>query len=126
MTVPVMSFYIIHFRPSNVRKSIVAAVLFLSLSISLFGCATTTSTDRNSDGSQITVEGRAVVMGNVPFARLILETKDRNSYILEMDGAMRDSLMTPAQIKVTGKLKVGEWNGRPFAQIKVSELTHVQ
>jgi hypothetical protein len=79
MTVPVMSFYIIHFRPSNVRKSIVAALLFLSLSVSLFGCATIISTDRNLDGSQITVEGRAVVMGNVPFARLIPRTAIRIS-----------------------------------------------
>ncbi len=126
MTVAVMSFYITYFRPICFFKRLSTAVLLFSLSGLLLGCATTAQNDGRTALNQITVEGRAMVMGNVPFAKLILETSDRNSYILEMDRAMRDSLMTPAQIRVTGKLVRGEWNGLPFAQIHVSNLVHIQ
>lgn len=84
------------------------------------GCAT-----MHQSSDQITVEGRAVVMGNVPFAALILETKDHNSYILKMDAALRDSLMTPAMIRVKGQLYLDNWNGRPFAHIRVASFEHV-
>ncbi|MDA1027619.1 MAG: hypothetical protein O3B41_01015 [Bacteroidetes bacterium] len=116
-----MSFYILHFDPFHANKWRYGSFLTVLLIGAMVGCVSVAPTAQN----QITVEGRAVVMGNVPFAKLILETSDRNSYILEMSREMRDSLMTPAQIRVTGSLSVGAWNGRPFAQIQVSDLKHV-
>lgn len=120
MTVRDMSFDILHFDPTLAKKWRYGPLLAVLLIGAMVGCVSVAPTAQN----QITVEGRAVAMGNVPFAKLILETSDRNSYLLEMSREMRDSLMTPAQIRVTGSLSVGAWNGRPFAQIQVSDLKH--
>jgi len=33
--------------------------------------------------------------------------------------------MTPARARVTGILRLGEWNGRPFTRLKVDELVPI-
>ena len=116
-----------HFSPASKSRQIAARAfgvlmgLFVVAALSA-GCGTV---QHVKGGAPITVSGRAVVMGNVPFTALILETKDRNSYILTMGNAMRDSLMTPAQIEVEGELYLAEWNGKPFAHIRVSQLKRI-
>ena len=127
MTVFDMSFYIMHISPISTSKrantrafGVLLGIMILATVVA--GCGTVQNA--KSDAI-ITVSGRAVVMGNVPFTALILETKDRNSYILKMDDAMRDSLMTPAQIEVQGELYLGQWNGKPFAHIRVSDLKRI-
>jgi len=106
-----MSFYVKHFRP-------ILVVAFLASVAS--GCTT-----MHQASNQITVQGKAIVMGNMPFAALILQTDGNNSYILKMEGAMRDSLMTPAYINVSGTLYLDEWNGLPFAHIRVDSFRFV-
>ncbi|NQV72947.1 hypothetical protein HQ496_07480 [bacterium] len=122
-----MSFYIMYFSPISTSKRAVTRALGALLSIMMVaslaaGCGTV---QHAKSDALITVSGRAVVMGNVPFTALILETKEHNSYILKMDEAMRDSLMTPAQIEVLGELYLAEWNGKPFAHIRVSQLKRI-
>jgi hypothetical protein len=127
MTVFNMSFYIMHFSPASKSRQIAARAfgvlmgLFVVATLAT-GCA---SIQQAQSEAAITVSGMAMVMGNVPFTALILETKDRNSYILTMGNAMRDSLMTPAQIEVEGELYLAEWNGKPFAHIRVSQLKRI-
>ena len=91
----------------------------LCLGIFLSGCANR----QIASHDDITVEGYVVMMGNEPFAELILKTSDNNSYVLKMEPEMRSSLMTPATLEVTGKLYLGSWNGSPFAHIEVREYS---
>lgn len=74
-------------------------------------------------GSQdVTVTGMVTVRGNVPFHETVLITEDNNWYLLDMESAMRDSLMTPARIRATGPVRLGEWNGRPFTRMAVRKM----
>ena len=94
------------------------AYLFL-LGAVLTGCAQLPIDSPN----QITVEGYVTMMGNEPFAELILKTSDNNSYVLKMEPEMRSTLSTPANLKVSGRLYLGSWNGSPFAHIQVKEFS---
>lgn len=126
MTVEEMSFYKTNFAPAWRRA---LAALALGCAMLMAGCVATsgaTKGDAATGGApsdHITVEGRAVVMGNVPFTALMLQTEDRNSYILKMDAEERAELMTPARVRVSGVLYLDDWNGRPYAHIRVLKLT---
>ncbi len=73
----------------------------------------------------ITAEGIVTVRGNVPFTAVVLETDDHNWYILEMTQSMRDGFMTPARLKVNGRLYLDDWRGRPFAHLEVHEFEQI-
>ncbi len=94
------------------------AYLFL-LGVVLTGCAQLPIDSPN----EITVEGYVSMMGNEPFAELILKTGGNNSYVLKMDPEMRSTLSTPAHLKVGGRLYLGSWNGSPYAHIQVKEYS---
>lgn len=81
------------------------------MAIFLVSCAT----DRISDAETITVEGMVTVRGNEPFAAYVLETSDRNTYVLVFPEAVE----TPARLRVTGRLYLGEWMRQSYAHIEV-------
>jgi hypothetical protein len=68
----------------------------------------------------VTVEGSVVVRGNEPFAEYVLETAERNLYVLRFPEM--DAPSTPAVLTVTGRLYAADWDGRPFAHIDVQEM----
>jgi len=70
----------------------------------------------------ITVTGDITVRGNEPFTEVVLITQENNWYVLDLTRDQRAALMTPARARVTGILRLGEWNGRPFTRLKVDEL----
>lgn len=61
--------------------------------------------------------------GNEPFTAVILETDQRTQYVLVLTPEMRSALSAPAPVRVTGRLFLGEWNGRPYAHIEVERYT---
>ena len=104
---------------STVRESVLGiAVVAALLMIVVSGC----STSQAVGSEDITVTGMVTVRGNVPFHETVLITEDNNWYILDMDAAMRDSLMTPARIRATGPVRLGEWNSRPFTRMTVRSM----
>ena len=81
----------------------------------LAACLVSCATDRVSETDTITVEGMVTVRGNEPFAAYVLETSDRNTYVLVFPEAMEN----PARLQVTGRLYLGEWMGESYAHIEV-------
>ena len=83
-------------------------------------CLVSCTTDRVSDTDIITVEGMVTVRGNEPFAAYVLETSDRNTYILTFpEVAETPAPETPARLHVTGRLYLAEWEGQSYAHIEV-------
>jgi len=74
----------------------------------------------------LTVEGVITVRGNEPFTAVILQTENRNSYILKMSPEMRLRLITPAYRRVTGRMYLDKWNGRDFVHLEVYRMETVQ
>ena len=68
----------------------------------------------------ITVEGEASVRGHTPFTTIMLETSQRNLYVLVLDDAERQALEAtlPARLRITGILTVDTWNGFRYAHLK--------
>lgn len=85
----------------------------------LGGCATGLSVPA---AERVTVTGDITVRGNEPFAQVVLITDDNHWYLLDMTSEQRDALMTPARATITGPVRLGEWNGRPFARLRVDEI----
>lgn len=79
--------------------------------------ASACATNRTPPADVVTVEGVVTVRGNEPFAAYVLETEDRNFYVLDFEEATPPD--TPAGLRVTGRLYRGEWDGRPYARIEV-------
>lgn len=99
--------------------------LLLGLGIVLCTAAQCASPRGSSNGTSaivdtITVEGDVTARGNEPFSAYVLETDERNFYVLELPDELADDFATPARIRVTGRLYRGEWEGRPFAHIDVA------
>ncbi len=92
------------------KYAILACAAFF-MSACLVSCAT----DRALDSDTITVEGMVTVRGNEPFAAYVLETSDRNTYVLIFPEAVE----TPARLQVTGRLYLGEWMGQSYTHIEV-------
>ncbi len=72
--------------------------------------------------NEITVMGDVTARGQVPFVVQVLETDDRNAYVLVMDEAQRARYVNPARLRVTGVVYVAAWNGRPFTHLRVTRL----
>ena len=95
-------------------------VFFACAACVLATCLVSCTTDRVSDTDIITVEGMVTVRGNEPFAAYVLETSDRNTYVLTFpEVAETPAPETPARLQVTGRLYLGEWEGHSYAHIEV-------
>ena len=78
------------------------------------------ATDRVTSADTITVEGMVTVRGNEPFEAYILETPDRNTYVLAFSNTEEiPTPETPARLRVTGRLYLVEWEGQSCAHIEV-------
>lgn len=91
------------------------ALLFL-----VDACTTTQQAVRD----EVSVEGVVSVRGNEPFTELVLQTPDRNYYVLKFaDPAERSRMQNaaPASFAVTGEVYRGEWGGRAYAHLRVQE-----
>lgn len=106
-------------RVSQESKPWVLHAVLLILLVGLSGCVTHEGTLHSEP---ITVLGEITVRGNVPFHEVVLITDDNNWYILDLSEEQRSDLMTPARARVTGPIRLGEWNGRPFTRMTVHEL----
>lgn len=73
----------------------------------------------------ITVEGQVSSRGNEPFAAQMLETDDRNLYVLNLDDAPQTSFIYGRRYRIEGRLYLGEWNSFPYAHLQVLEVTEV-
>lgn len=73
------------------------------------------------DPSVVTIEGAVSVRGNEPFTALMLETDQQNVYVLSFEGDLRAELQreAPGLFRVTGTLYQDDWNGKPYAFIRV-------
>ena len=91
--------------------------LLLLLCLVAPGCAGTAPESSTDD--LVTVEGLVTVRGNMPFARLVLETDAHNLYLLVLPDPQRRALQEdlPGRYRVRGTVSLGDWDGRPFAQI---------
>ncbi len=90
-------------------------VIFACAACVLATCLASCATDRVPEADTITVEGMVAVRGNEPFTAYVLETSDRNTYVLVFPEAVE----TPARLRVTGRLYLGEWEGQSYAHIEV-------
>jgi len=119
----------IHPRNSGIQhmrsfiRTALASGLFIIAVLAVGGCAETASVTTHD---VITVTGDITVRGNVPFTEVVLITDDNNWYLLDLSSEQREALLTPARAKVTGTIRLGEWNGRPYTRMAVSDLTPVR
>lgn len=111
--------------PHNPQTSSTRWPLALLVGFCLFlaGCAASTTTT----GSQhiITVEGHVSSRGNEPFAAQMLETDNRNLYVLNLEDAPQTSFIYGRRYRIEGRLYLGEWNSYPYAHLQVLEVTEV-
>ncbi len=72
----------------------------------------------------LTVEGRVSVRGHTPFTGVLLETDQRNFYVLALDEAARRDLVPelPARYRVTGLLYGADWNGIRYAHLRPTKM----
>lgn len=91
----------------------------------LAGCASGPATLDQT----VTVQGTVSMRGAAPFGALVLETPDRNSYVLTpgasvaLDGIQDAPSPT---IEVTGPVYAGQWNGHPYAHLRVQDWRAVE
>ena len=89
-------------------------------------CASGSSTTEQGLATQtLVVEGMITVRGNEPFTAVILQTANRNHYLLKMSSEMRNKFLTPAFRRVTGRLYLGQWNGRDYAHLEVYQMEEI-
>ena len=96
--------------------------LLLLLATMLGACATGSSVPAVE---RISVTGDITVRGNEPFTEVVLITDDNHWYLLDLTQEQRRMLLTPARARITGPVSLGEWNGRPFARLRVDALVPV-
>ncbi len=101
-------------------RSTFLPALFLT-ALFLAGCASTP----HLPADVVTVEGRIARRGNEPFTALMLETKDRNLYVLVFDPGPAPDFSVVARYRVTGHLYRGEWNSYAFAHLRVMNVERV-
>ena len=91
--------------------------LFLLGILMAIGCAGPSAAPSTDD--LVAVEGLVTVRGNAPFERLVLETDDRNLYLLALPEPQRRALQEelPGRYRIRGTVSLGDWDGQPFAQI---------
>ena len=90
-------------------------VLLLVLTTLAAGC---TGSDAASSDEPVSVEGRVTVRGNEPFTAYMLQTDNRNAYVLVFEEET-ETPQAPARLRVTGTLYLGDWNGQSYAHLRV-------
>ncbi|MFT5142791.1 MAG: hypothetical protein ACI80V_000443 [Rhodothermales bacterium] len=105
-------------------KSLLRVPLLLSMValVLLAGCMS----PRATGSTAFEIEGRVTVRGNEPFTAVILETEQGNWYVLELTPEQRTGLVNPSMQRVFGELYRGDWNGRPFATIRVATIQRLE
>ena len=99
------------------RLNSTGSIVLLTFLLFVSGCQS-----QNVPTDEVTVNGLVQVMGNEPFTAVILQTTSSNSYILKMSNELRQSFLTPARLRVVGRVYLDDWNGKPWAHIEVKEL----
>src|SRR5690606_1229018 len=98
----------------RVVGTLCAAILLLFLD----GCAT----GRPAGMDAVQVEGMVTVRGNEPFAELVLQTRERNHYVLKFaseEERTQMQNMAPASFAVEGEVYRDVWGSRAFAHLRV-------
>lgn len=103
--------------PTTVCARWCLVAVFCGLMLAAVRCASSSSI-----AGEIVVEGEVTARGQEPFVVQVLETDDRNAYVLVLDEAQRRQYTNPARIRVAGVVYVAEWNGRPFTHLRVSRI----
>jgi ABC-type glycerol-3-phosphate transport system substrate-binding protein len=102
------------------------ALLFLAtgLGLTAFGCTASAPASSAAAADTITVEGTITHRGNEPFTTYVLETEDRNSYVLNLEllPEERRTFSTPLQARATGTLYAGAWGDQTYAHLRVSTM----
>lgn len=101
------------------------ALLFVFLGLYGFGCAgPAPQTSSVEAGPAITVDGMVTARGNMPFVGMILETDQHNLYVLVLDEAAEERLMSalPGRYRVTGVVYADDWNGRRLAHLRATSI----
>lgn len=98
-------------------------LLFLTLVLLGMGCASS-GPATEPEGTTIVVEGTLSMRGNEPFTALVLETAERNTYVLNVDDMQQEVLDygTPVRARVSGILYQDTWNGQPYAHLRVTSI----
>ena len=86
---------------------------------------------RSDEGDLLTVEGWISVRGHEPFTKLVLRTGQRNEYVLNEEALAAEEQIElppdePARLRVTGELYKDNWNGRPYAHLRVTSWERVE
>lgn len=91
------------------------------------GCASPETTRTATNESVLTVEGTITLRGNEPFTTYVLETEDRNSYVLNLEELAdeQQSFTTPVDARVTGALYADTWGDRPYAHLRVTTMEEI-
>ncbi|MFQ5571504.1 MAG: hypothetical protein ACE5G0_17635 [Rhodothermales bacterium] len=91
------------------------------------GCGGTAPTSKPTRADTITVEGWASVNGHEPFSVILLETDQRNFYVLAVEEAEVPALkrLLPARYRVTGTLYMAEWNGQSHAYLRPTAMERI-
>jgi hypothetical protein len=114
-----MSKFYAHIRPKQiVGRRLLPGVFGVLVMLSIDGCASSGAAWEDT----VEVEGVVSVRGNEPFTELVLQTSDRNYYVLEFDNPDERSRMqqaTPATFSVRGPVYRGVWGSRAFAHLRV-------
>lgn len=98
-----------------------AALLFVWVLVGA-GC----STPQKAHQDVVTVDGIVTARGNEPFVRYVLETPEGNLYALRIPEEKRAEFQTPAKLRVTGRVYVEDWHGRPFTHLDVAEWSQAE
>jgi hypothetical protein len=101
------------------------ALPVLIVSMVAIGLLSACSETRTVAVDTLEVEGRVTVRGNEPFTEVVLLTEGGNWYLLDLTPDQRSRLVNPSIQHVVGQLYRGEWNGSPFARIRVSDISRV-
>ena len=97
-------------------KKLLYLICFVTILVS--GCA---STEATMSSDIITVEGKVNQRGHTPFQAWMVETSDRNTYVLIMDAKGGD-YSTSKTYLVTGRLYLDQWNGKDYAHLEVLSI----
>ena len=62
--------------------------------------------------------------GHTPFSAVMIETDQRNLYVLALDPDERTALepTLPARFRITGILYADDWNGLPYAHLNPTSM----
>ena len=90
----------------NIFSTLSLAMLTAGL-LAISGCSVSRVPE-----SFITVEGVVTIRGNEPFMATVLQTQNRNDYILKLSPDERSLLITPARFRVRVCSYLDGWNRR--------------